>query len=595
MCAGNQIWRWLAAIVVLIPPVILAFLISKYSVNVPLWDQWEPDIAGVFVKASTGHLTFADLAAQHNEAKLLFPRIFFLLLGKLTHWNVRYEMAATFLAACAILAMVYRLEISTFSDKPEVRFAVIFLSSMLIFSPAMYEAWLWGLEIVCYIPLACILGGLLLSNRKFSPGMRLVGCAILATISTYSFGNGLLAWIVLFPALFCLKDWEGSLSRKRAIAAWLACFAVNEALYFYGYHHPPQLRTLPELAIACLQQPAQSACFFFAFFGAPLVLEASDPLPAAVAAGVVFIALGIVVGLWIVHRRTDRVLMNQCGPWLVIGTYSILSGALATVTRSAQFGPSEAMSSRYGIFAVAFLVALVHLVPLLAFDELSRRNVSRNTVRTTRTVLGMLAAVLITMHCVAFPAAVWDMRSTWQYRVLGKSWLAFIYVIPEQQSLTELLYPKYELLKHTATDLQKFGFLRPPPFTEDSASLFQNSGTAGNEPLGRLESSRRVAGGNIAFTGWAVAPSRARETDAVVLTYERASSRPQPFTLMNDRGQRPDFAMLGGEEPYYYAGWQAVCSLTNLPKDLVTVKAWGYDSERQIVWPLDGAEEVDNR
>jgi hypothetical protein len=41
---------------------------------------------------------------------------------------------------------------------------------------------------------------------------------------------------------------------------------------------------------------------------------------------------------------------------------------------------------------------------------------------------------------------------------------------------------------------------------------------------------------------------------------------------------------LFGHEPYYYAGWQAPCDATNLPKDTVTVRAWGYNVERQTIW-----------
>jgi len=64
---------------------------------------------------------------------------------------------------------------------------------------------------------------------------------------------------------------------------------------------------------------------------------------------------------------------------------------------------------------------------------------------------------------------------------------------------------------------------------------------------------------------------------------------------MDDRIQRPDLGILSGDEPYYYAGWQAACDPAILPKDILVIKAWCYDTEQQAVWLLAGAETVDNR
>ena len=587
--------RMLAAALVLAPPAVLAVLVLKYSVNVPLWDQWEPDLAGIFEKYATGHLTFADLLAQHNEARLFFPRLLFLGLGELTHWNVRFEMAATFIAACLVALMVWRLETPAYQGRPIVRLLALLLSSLLIFSPAYYEAWTWGLEVICFLPLACIAAGLLVARLPVSRELRLLACAALATVSTYSFGNGFLAWIVLFPALFHRDSLPGFRRPRWAAGFWAAGFVANEALYFFGYQNPVQHRPLLELLWGCLEQPLRTAQFFFAFLGSPLAGGTGSPQTAATVIGLVLVALFFGACLLIFRSRADRELVGGTRPWLVIGGYALLSAGLATSVRSAQFGVAEALSSRYGIFALALVISVIHLAPFLPFPGRKRPDGGPQSRRLVQLGLALPAAGLLVLHALAFPAGATAMRSLWQYRVLGKSCLAFVNVIPEQRNLTDLLCPNYDRLKQTANSLEKLGLLIPPPFTAYPTNLFRHSLPPGEESPGRLEGSRRIGNTDILLVGWAVSLSRKREADGVLLTWERAGGEPRLFGLVGDRLQRSDLEILMGKEPYYYAGWAKVCSLTNLPRESLVLKAWAYDVERQKAFPLDGVEAVDNR
>ena len=594
MLGKRAIKQVLAAALVLAPPAALAMLIIKYSVNVPLWDEWEPDLAGIFGKYSAGHLTFADLLAQHNEARLFFPRLLFLGLGELTHWNVRYEMATAFIAAGLIALMICRLEAPMFQGRPVVRLLVLLLSSLLIFSPAYYEAWLWGIAMVCFLPLACITAGLLVARLPVSPAIRLVACATLSTVSTYSFANGFLAWIVLFPALFH-RD-----SPARVSAQGMGCGVLGgqlrrqRSLVFLPLPETRPASPLPRALVGLLEQPLRTAQFFFSFLGSPLAGGTSHPQAAATAIGLVLIALFVGAGCLIFRSRADRNLVGQARPWLVIGGYAVLSAGLTTSTRFTQFGVAESLSSRYGIAALGLAVSVIHLAPLLAFQSLGR-SASPQRQWWTQFGLAVPAAGLLLLHALALPAGAWAMRSTWEYRVLGKSCLAFINVIPEQRHLTELLCPNYDHLKRTANSLAELGLLIPPPFTEYPTNLFRCPLQAGEESLGRLETSRRISNTDILLAGWAVLPSRKREADGVLLTWEREGGEPRLFGLVGDRMQRGDLEIPLGKEPYYYAGWVKRFSLTNLPKESLVIKAWAYDAERQKAFLLDGAKAVDNR
>ncbi|MGA2871742.1 MAG: hypothetical protein ABSF34_21605 [Verrucomicrobiota bacterium] len=182
--------RFLAFLFCLLPPVLLAILIWRNAVNVPWLDEWDTDIAGAFFKSHTGQLTFGDLWAQHTETRLLLPRIFFLVLGNLTHWNVLYEMAATFFLAVVIAATVFHLGRLTFPGKPWIHWPAFFLSSLMIFSPVQSEAWLWGMELILYVPLLCILLSLAFQDSRAGNWPVWLMGLVMAMISTYTFING---------------------------------------------------------------------------------------------------------------------------------------------------------------------------------------------------------------------------------------------------------------------------------------------------------------------------------------------------------------------------------------------------------------------
>ena len=59
----------------------LIFVI-RYSVDVPFLDQFEQvDLLK--------NPTWQNIFNQHNEHIYIFPKIFFLILAKITHWNIR--------------------------------------------------------------------------------------------------------------------------------------------------------------------------------------------------------------------------------------------------------------------------------------------------------------------------------------------------------------------------------------------------------------------------------------------------------------------------------------------------------------------------
>ena len=58
---------------------------------------------------AAGTLGFADFFAQHNEHRILFPRLIFFGLGRLTYWNVRFELFVTWFLALVCLFNIWQM------------------------------------------------------------------------------------------------------------------------------------------------------------------------------------------------------------------------------------------------------------------------------------------------------------------------------------------------------------------------------------------------------------------------------------------------------------------------------------------------------
>ena len=61
--------------------------------DIPYWDQWDA-VCPLLQKLHTGTLALGDLLPFQNEHRIFFPRLFYLALDSITHWNVRIELIA---------------------------------------------------------------------------------------------------------------------------------------------------------------------------------------------------------------------------------------------------------------------------------------------------------------------------------------------------------------------------------------------------------------------------------------------------------------------------------------------------------------------
>ena len=83
----SAIMRKIVVIAVLFLPLAFTFsFVYKFGITIPYWDQWE--LVPLLEKMHNHTLTLADLWAQHNEHRIIFPKILMMLLARLSNWNI---------------------------------------------------------------------------------------------------------------------------------------------------------------------------------------------------------------------------------------------------------------------------------------------------------------------------------------------------------------------------------------------------------------------------------------------------------------------------------------------------------------------------
>ncbi len=536
--------RWLLVAGAASPAFLALWTIRRYGVDLPVLDQWAPDIAGAVIKAQQGRLALADVVAQHNEHRMVVPRLLMIVLALASRWNTVWEMVAAWAIAGVTSAGILWLGVRTAGSRLDgATLAKWFLCNLLIFSPAQWENWLWGVGIANVLPPACLVVGAAVLGSSWRPALR-VGCAaLLATAATFSIATGVLAW----PTLGALL-WRKRLHR----IAWIAAFLANVALYAWHYVEPPH----PVGVDAYFAGVPRIAHYALVFLGNAFA-SASPLHPAAISAvaGGLMLAMLAIAGV----RFSGRMPV-----WIALAGFAVL-GALTVALFRAGFGPEQAAASRYASVSILLPIALVHLVPLAGAG-----------VRLT----AFLGAALGLLQACTVPASLDACVDVAVSRRQGKAQLSLIDVLPaDRLAIQDLSFDPPTMIAE-ARALNALGCLRPPLIASDRIALLQGSAIV----PGRLESTLRSRTGQIRAAGWALPPRGKATVDAVLLTCDDARGEPVLVAVAHVGAKRADLAAARQDTSYLWSGW--VADLPVVPQP-AAVRAWVLDADTGKVSKLD--------
>jgi hypothetical protein len=338
----------LLVILILVPPLSGLLYIFSFGVDVPNWDEWMN--IPVIEKAFNGTLSAGDLLSQHNEHRILFPRLIFIIFAKTVHFNVKYLQYFSWILCVASLLIIYALFIKKFGFS-KTSLLIFIPVSWLIFCFGQYENILWGWQVGIYLCIFCVLLSLYSLNNAAGSAWWFVLAIISGIVSSYSFFNGLLVWET--GLLFLLIS---RFPKKNLIVIWSVTGLGITASYFFGWVFKRN-NWQPDI-YSVLQSPAGGVKFFLANLGSPISF---DPTIAVLSG---FLLLLLVIITCFALQKNNVFEDNSL--WLSMLFFSLASSVMITIGR-AGFGVHQAMSSRYTTFVIIGIIGLFFITVNLYF------------------------------------------------------------------------------------------------------------------------------------------------------------------------------------------------------------------------------------
>jgi hypothetical protein len=546
---------WLIAIIA--PPALIAYLIARYGVDVPYWDDWA--MGDFLVKAHAGNASFADFVAIHNEGRLVVPRVLALASAALTGWDKRSLMFTSLAFATATAACLYSLALRTIGQSARWPCA---LAGVFIFSILQFLNWLWAFQVALFIPAACLAVAMWIITSRISGNTKIVAAALLAFVATYSFTNGMSLWLLLFPLLWITPG----VPRRLLAIIWPTAIAIALFLYFRHFHRADWTPTWG----AALSRPAQVLQYMLVFVGMPLgwgTLPASQAI--CIFAGLLLLILfaGAIGYLWL--RRRDRDLLSRAAPWLLLALYALMSAAATSIGRAVGV-PFDRQKLRYVTFAIHLPIALIFLSALIAADLRQRKPALTRAIQRGRMVLGaimLIAVALMISPCLGL------IRTFYSLHLQAKGGLQFIQ-LGELESVQVKLDPNVR------------GMLVPRTLALDEAGLFHprvhpflnihDFAGASDQICGAIERISRGVDG-ITLSGFAILPGRREPADDVLIAVDEPDGTSRVIALTDNFADRDDVAAIVAKA-YRRSGWQITIPADRVPPD-TKLSAWSYDAK----------------
>jgi len=319
-------------------------VITTYS-PLPHWDEW-----ALFDHLATHPgWSWTWLWAQHNEHRILVPKLFFLADVYFFRGTQVLLLASIFLVQLLQAALLsFSLWRLGGMRGPAWRTGTG-LIAYCILCPTQQENLTSGFQLQFVLPAAmatlAVLSFLLFSRgpeRRERPLLLWIAIAA-ATVATWSLANGMLLWPLLLLAALLLR------ATRSTWILLLLFSAANVGLYLYHYRRPsPTSGVLPSFHAL-----GNFLRFVAIYFGSTFVRHSSGWIALIIGAA------GLCAGLFIIVRSLLQRGTNSLLA-LELALLMLLCIATAAITASGRLslGLEQATASRYQTFALLYWCSL---------------------------------------------------------------------------------------------------------------------------------------------------------------------------------------------------------------------------------------------
>lgn len=346
----------------------------------PLWDEWAEVLWLKRFYAAQGHIS--DLWRQHNEHRILLPRLFVL-----TDYFV-FRGTRAFVLICILLLQAVHARIFIRATRPfltpELRLFYAGSVIVFLFSAAQMENFIMTFQtqvVLVFLLATTSIAALLHSLEAARAGKERAaliwfGMALAGAVGgTYSLASGILIWPTLLLLALCLR------LRARWVLALAVTAALVSILYFRGYH------TIAGHPLA-LGQPMRILFFTAGMVSLPLARIQHE-------LGIAFGLLELAFAGWLAIRlildreRLPRTIALFSGVMIFI----VASSFATAVGRAVMGVPEAANNNRYTTWAGMFWTCLIGV--LLIDKRLPyREHPAKNAVVITGVIAFIFTAIL---------------------------------------------------------------------------------------------------------------------------------------------------------------------------------------------------------
>ncbi|HVJ62357.1 MAG TPA: hypothetical protein VM555_06550 [Tahibacter sp.] len=198
--------------------------LATFGTDVPYWDQWDGEIAALYKPFMDGTLSLSQFVAPHNEHRILFSRVFNLILfatNEAQFDNLVETYANSILYAIALAVFAWPVLRRMHGAELLLGWLAVVIAGIV---PFAYDNLLFGFQNAFYFMNAFAVGSVALvtlGNGRSS----LVAALTLAFLSLFTLASGLLlAPTIAFVAL--LRWRRAQLSRAAAFAVTAAASVI---------------------------------------------------------------------------------------------------------------------------------------------------------------------------------------------------------------------------------------------------------------------------------------------------------------------------------------------------------------------------------
>lgn len=566
-------------IIYFLPVALVFWFMNTFYVNVPFWDEWS--LIPFFEKIANGSANFADFFSQHNEHRMLFPKMIFTALS--FPFDLNLYIYIFFSLSIVVLTFISIHKITNLGIVNENKYTShIFniLNCFFLFSLIQYENWLWGFQIAWFFINACVVISvvILVIAKKLNPNIRFLLSGLCCVIASFSSAHGLLSWLALIPSVLSI---EGNTNKKiKRLGIWMALFIVCFIIYTIGYqkpgHHPDIL--------FFLKHPLISGGYILTIIGFPL----GTSLLLSQLIGL-FILLSFSFFNFYCLRNYKSEFTLYAVPWLSIGWFATLFAGMTTVGRSG-FGVEQAMASRYTSVLILLSISCVNLYRLFISHNIKDISITKIYVIPIRI---FLSSILIIFFISSNSHAIAEAHNISLSRRTGKTCLEVVKFLDQSfndlsNSCLNLLYPNAARLKDYAKKLEKIGFREFP-----KNIVFQDAALKSHGYIDIPRKTEKLLtfskNDTLKIVGWAILPEKKQQPNVVLISYDNQNSF---FSSGNVRLDRPDVAKAFNSSLYRKSGWEANVSLKTIPLGEHFIKVWVYDQDFKQFIKLNGQVKI---